>query len=262
MPSPFPGMDPYLESPAFWSDFHFTFINYLREAIADRIPDNYEARIDERVSVEAPDPDAARQLIEPDVSILHDPAGRAGRPAPAGVAILEPITIPHVMLEAHRERFVKILQRPDRSLVTVIELLSPSNKVGDGAVTYQANRRALLLQDVNLVEIDLLLRGRRLPLSRPLPSGDYYTLISRCGRRPDCEVYAWTIRQPLPTLPIPLRAPDPDIPIDLGAVFATAYERARYARSLAYGAPPPAPVREEDRDWALGLARSMTKGQA
>lgn len=221
MPSPFPGMDPYLESPAFWPDFHRTFLVYLCDAILALLPDGYDVRIHERTATEEP----------------------------------EPVAIGHMVRGPHRERFAKIVQGPDRALVTVLELLSPSNKVGAGAAAYRANRQGLLLEGINLVEIDLLLRGRRLPPSRPLPPGDYYALILRSGRRPDCEVYAWTIRQPLPTLPIPLRAPGPDIPIELGAAFATAYERARYAKSLAYGEPAPAPVRDEDRDWVREQAR-------
>ncbi|MBX6316783.1 MAG: DUF4058 family protein, partial [Isosphaeraceae bacterium] len=140
-------------------------------------------------------------------------------------------------------------------LVTVIEVLSPTNKTGSGREEYLEKRRELIDRPVNLVELDLLLGGRRLPMAEPLPPGDYYALVSRAERRPQAEVYAWTIRQPLPTIPIPLRPPDPDVPLDLAAIFATAYERGRYARSLDYGAPLTVPLAETDRLWAEGLAR-------
>ena len=217
MPSPFPGMDPYLEAPAFWSDFRFRFLNNWSEAIVGRLPQGYDARIDERVSA------VGRSRVE------------------------------------RRQRYLKIVQRPDRTLVTVIELLSPWNKVGAGRRDYMANRDAPLWQEINLVELDLLRAGRRLPLRRPLPPGDYYYLVSRSDRRPDCDVYAWTLRQPLPALPIPLSTPDPDVLVDLEDVFTTAYDRGRYAGNMPYDKPPPGPLSDEDRAWALERAATAVQ---
>src|SRR5205085_8771496 len=128
-----------------------------------------------------------------------------------GALALEPVTIPLMILDETREVFIEILHRPDRSLVSVLELLSPSNKIDPGRGDYLAKRNAILRQPVHLVELDLLVGGRRLPMDRPLPAGDYYVLVARGDRRPDCDVYAWTVRQPLPTFRVPLLAPDPDI---------------------------------------------------
>lgn len=255
MPSPFPGMDPYLEDPAFWSDFHATFINYWREAVADALPDNYEARIDEKVRlVEVTPP--GRKLIEPDVAVTHRTPSRPPSPPPAGVAVLEPVTVPHVFeLEETHERSIEILHRPERALVAVLELLSPANKEEPRRSDYLAKRNALLRYPIHLVELDLLLGGRRLPLKDELPPGDYYALVSRADRRPDCNVYAWTLRDRLPGIPIPLLPPDPDVWIDLAAVFATTYERGRYARSLDYAAPPAVPLPEPTRRWVTERAR-------
>ncbi len=205
MNSPFPGMDPYLEDPAFWSDFHLTFIGCWREAIADVLPEPYEARLDE----------------------THQP------------------------LEEVRQGRIEILHRPDRSLVAVLEMLSPANKVGDGFADFCGKRQAILRKKTHLVELDLLLGGRRLPLSTPLPSGDYYVLISHADRRPDCEVYSWMLRQPLPTIPIPLKAPDQDVFVDLQEVFRQTYQRGRYAHSLRYGQAPRGPMEEKDKRWVM-----------
>jgi Protein of unknown function (DUF4058) len=98
-------------------------------------------------------------------------------------------------------------------------------------------RNALLAEGIHLVELDLLRAGQRLPTQEPLPSGDYYLFISRANRRPKCEVYSWTRNDKLPIVPIPLKAPDPDIFVNLGQVFATAYERGRYAKSIDYTKP-------------------------
>src|SRR4051812_30173317 len=125
MPSPFPGMDPYLEDSAFWSDFHHTFISCWREIIADQLPDSYDARIGERVNLTQLEPDVVK-LISPDVAVSH---GARSKPAPVagGVAVLEPEVIPQTFVEETRESYVEILHRPDRSLVAVLELLSPTN---------------------------------------------------------------------------------------------------------------------------------------
>ncbi len=129
MASPFPGMDPYLEDPAFWPDFHHRFIDCWCEAVADELPESYEARLDE--------------------------------------------------LEEVHETRIDILHRPERHLVGVLEMLSPTNKSGDGFLEYRAKRKAILQQSIHLVELDLLLGGSRMPLLRPLPGGDYFALVSR-----------------------------------------------------------------------------------
>ncbi len=207
MASPFPGMDPYLEDPAFWPDFLHRFINSWCEAVADQLPESYDARLDERVSL--------AQIRETRIYILH---------------------------------------RLDRSLIAVLEMLSPENKSGDGFQEYRAKRKAILQQKVHLVELDLLLGGNRLPIFTPLPAGDYFVFVSRADNRPNCEVFSWPIRDRLPTIPIPLMAPDADVHIDLAEVFQATYERGRYGRSLRYGQPPSAPLSQDDERWAMALS--------
>jgi hypothetical protein len=248
-------MDPYLEDPAFWSDFHARFIYNWSDALADVLPEHYEARIDEKVRlVEVAPP--RRKLIEPDVALTRRTPARTAAPAPAGVATLEPVTLPLVFEEEEtHERYIEILHRPERSLVAVLELLSPANKEEPGRSNYLAKRHALLRHPIHLVEVDLLLGGRRLPPEDNRPPGDYYALVSRGDRRPDCDVYAWPLRHALPAIPIPLLPPDPDVWLDLAAVFATTYERGRYARSLDYASPPAVPLGDEMRRWVMEQAR-------
>jgi hypothetical protein len=254
MSAPFPGMDPYLESPVYWQDFHLRFINCWCEAIADKLPANYEARLDERVKLVEIAGDQAIG-IRPDLAVLRRGNPATTAPTEPGVAMLEPVTIPLVIEETERESFIKIVQLPQRTLVAVLELLSPSNKEGAGRSDYLAKRNALLLQDVHLLELDLLIAGRRLPLRRPLPPGDYYALLARADRRPDCEVYAWTLGDSLPRIPVPLKPPDRDILVDLATVFATTYERGRYAAALAYDQDPPVAIEPE----RLAQARRAVK---
>ncbi len=257
MPSPFPGFDPFLETPAFWSDFHATFINYWREAIADALPGDYEAGIGERVYLIEHDPNS-RKLVFPDVTVTQSDERRQVF-SQKTVATLEPVTIPLTILEGPKETYIEIIHRSDRMLITTLELLSPANKNQPGRTEYLAKRNALLHQPVHLVELDLLRGGQRLPLTQPLPVGDGYYLVSRAEQRPDCQVYAWPLAHQLPTLPVPLRAPDPDLLIDLNEVFNTAYDRGRFRRRIDYLGSLPAHLIESEQSWAKSLIQSIDR---
>jgi hypothetical protein len=250
LPSPLPGMDRYLESPAFWPDFHASFIFCWRSALQKQLPKGYEARLGERVYLVERTREQQKK-IGPDLSITHSQtAPQAPTRGPSrSAATLEPVTIPVLILEEPRETYIEIIHRSDRSLVAVLELLSPANKEEPGLGGYLQKRNALLRQAVHLVEVDLLIRGRRLALRDPLPAGDYFALVARGDHRPDCQVYSWPLRQELPTIPRPLRAPDPDLFIDLGAVFKAAYDEAGFAEAVVYDAPPPVPLSPEDLAW-------------
>ena len=260
MASPFPGMDPYLEDPAFWLRFsRNVHLICWREAVAAALPENYDARLDETVNLVQMSPEVIK-LIYPDIAVSREPRRtKRSHSKSSGTLLLEPVHIPHEFLEEVRQTRIEILHRPERSLVAVLELLSPFNKSGEGFDEYRAKRKTILLQKVHLVELDLLVGGKRLPLSKPLPSADYYALISRAEDRPNCEVYHWALRDPLPTIPIPLRAPDADIPIDLGKVFRDTYERGRYACSLLLHAAACRSLSRKDAQWATGVASRATR---
>lgn len=254
MASPFPGMDPYLEDPAYWPDFHKRFLNYWCEAVAAKLPDNYDARMDESINLVQMSPEVIK-LIYPDIAVSREARGTKRVHAKgAGTLLLEPVHVQHEILDEVRQARIEILKLPERTLVAVLEMLSPFNKRGDGFDQYRAKRTAILGQKVHRVELDLLVGGQRLPMREPLPRADYYALVSRAENRPDCEVYCWDVRDPFPTIPIPLRPPDRDIHIDLAKVFHDAYERGRYARVLKYAKPPAAPLRCKDAQWAAGVA--------
>lgn len=252
-------MDPYLEDPAFWPDFHRSFITYCRDLLLDNLPSEYEARIDEQVRLmELPEHGGRERRILPDVSVLHDPAGAGAatvrRASSGSVATLAPVAIPMPVVAEVRDAWIEILHRPERSLVTVIELLSPTNKIGQGFGDYMSKRRAVLERRAHLVVIDLLVSGERIPLLRPLPRGHYYAFVTRDDKRPMVDVYSWGLRDRLPTIPVPLRAPDPDVPLDLAALFAMTYDRGRYVRSLRYGTLPQVTLEQDDSQWAQATA--------
>ena len=257
MPSPFPGMDPYLEDQGYWPDFHLRFMNYWCEAIADRLPENYEARLEERVRfVELLAGES--ELKVPDLSVEQRRPSVKPAPGSGGTLTLRPVTLSLPVMQEVRESRVQILHRPGRTLVTVLELLSPGNKSSSGQGDYLAKRIEVLCHRprIHLVELDLLAGGQRLPMRRPLPPGDYYALVSRGERRPKSEVYAWSVRRTLPAIPVPLKGPDVDLLVDLQAVFHITYERGRYDRSVDYDAPLALPLDAKDRRWAARLAKA------
>jgi hypothetical protein len=258
MISPFPGMDPYLEISGDWRDFHSRLLNACADQLSDTLPDGYIARIEEEFHI-LEYPQESTQLRFPDVAIARS-TGRVApgdRPSP-GTATLEPQSIDLIttMVEEVKDRWIEIRRKPDWVPVAILELLSPTNKSGHGYEEYLQKRVSLIARSIHLIEVDLLLGGRRLPMARPLPPGDYFAFVSRAEQRPRADVYSWTIRDPLPTIPIPLVLPDPDILLDLAPIFATVYKRSRYDRSIDYQAPLPLPLGASDRVWAAELARS------
>lgn len=255
MPSPFPGMDPYLESQGHWGDFHYRFVGIACDALQSRLPDDYVARFNERVQLVSDEPPP--KTIYPDVALA-----RRDRGGPGGVAVLEDVaTIEAVRVGfvrgSHHRRhiWIEIEKLPEQRLVTVIELLSPTNKSGGGRPEYLEKRDEILAREVHLVEIDLLVAGREMPMARAARTRGYRVVVGRTEHRPHGDVYDWSIRRPLPNVPIPLSAPDPDVSLDLAEVVATAYERGRYARLVDYSKPLELPLAPADREWAEGVAR-------
>jgi hypothetical protein len=244
-------MDPYLEGPSQWSDFHSTFIHALREAIGDLLPEPYFARVTELVMMVTPEL-PARRSVEPDLFVGR---GRYASEITGGsesqTAVLEPLMLENIeLLDPYTEPFIEILRLPDFEPVTIVELFSPTNKYGDGRGAYADTCNRLLRTPVNLFELDLIRAGPRLRLSRPVPDDDYLCYISRGNHRPACEVYNWSIRQKLPALPVPLKDPDPDIRVDLAQAFKVAFSRGKYGRFIDYTQSPRLPAFDEaDSEW-------------
>lgn len=253
MTNPFPGVDPYIEAQGHWPDFHARFITHLCDELGNRLPDRYEAVIDEQFQLFQADLDeVVIRPAEPDVAVVRT----SGRPYPSdsgpiSTALLEPVTVTVFTEEVtHRHSWIEVRRSADRKVVTVIELLSPTNKSGKGRQDYLRKRNALFQQPVHLVEIDLLIDGPRLPTITSPPTGDCLAMVARVGRRPKADVYAWSNRRPLPTLPIPLSEPDPDVPLDLAAAYSLTYERSRIGRRLRHGQPLTLSLAASDRSWA------------
>ncbi len=253
MPSPFPGMDPYLEDPAIWPDLHQRLVTYSADALQPRLRPRYHARIGERLYVLPP-----HRAIYPDVSVIH----RQPVPAPAqpsGTAVVAPDTpvVFSVPPQEVREPFIEIidLARGGR-VVTIIEVLSPANKTpGEGHDLYLRKQKEVLGSDTHLVEIDLLRQGEHtvavpFPYLAPYRPRHYVVCISRADRREQFEVYFFNVRQRMPRIAIPLQKPDPDVVLDLQAVFEQCYKHGAYEDLVDYAKPPTSPLAPEDAEWA------------
>ncbi len=248
MSSPFPGMDPYLEGPM-WSMVHNSLIEELARQLTPKLWPRYKVRPGERVVVAPPDPMERPRDRIPDVAVFAadkesvDVAQTgASMNAPIIRELLEPP--PSVI-----QTFVEIRASDGGRLVTAIEVLSPSNNRGPGAAEYQIKRRELLASETHLLEIDLLRIGERFPISGPLPSVPYFVFVSRVELRPRIEIWPITLDSPLPTIPVPLIAPDPDAELDLQTALNAVYDFYHYEADIDYSLPPTIPFADEQADW-------------
>lgn len=262
MPSPFPGMDPYLEDPGYWSGFHTRFVVALGARLMHELPAGYYAEVEHHVWLRADGIDDRIPFAVPDafVATTGGTPGRGEGTGSASTLALVEVTLPK---PARRKgpKYVAIHDKKGNRVVTVVEVLSPSNKQrGEDRDDYLAKRAAYLESGTNLVEIDLLRDGERLPFGRPKPPpADYYALVSRADRFPKASVCAWTVRDPLPVLPVPLEPADGEIPLDLRWALDRAYEDAGYESRLDYTAPPVESLRALDAAWAADLLKKHAK---
>ena len=258
MPSPFPGMDPYLEAPSIWPDVHHGLIGGIRAALNPDLLPRYVGRVELRQYL-SDDDDPGRQALVPDLRVERSP-GRKGtkRSKPQAVpALTEPLIVATLMDEEVEEAFLKIVHVESEELVTLIEVLSPTNKIrgSRGRKSFMEKRREIVNTDVHWVEIDLLRSGVPSVTDPPLPPGDYRILVSRGDRRTRTRYWPVGVRQPLPVIAIPLRGKDAEAPLDLGAVFRTAYDRAAYDVTVDYRKEPQPPLEGDDAQWARELLR-------
>jgi Protein of unknown function (DUF4058) len=266
MPSPFPGMDPYLENPEFFPGLHDRLINELSIDLQKSLPPAFYAEIRSRVWVEY-----VERPFEPDVNVLRSP--RRVEPPDNGVETVvgvgaDPVVVVAPEFAANdedRELYAEIYTvRGERRLVTAIEVLSPSNKARgtDGRHLYIRKQRELIDSKTHLVEIDLLRGGAfttAVPRKRAFEEAglfDYHVCIHRYDQLGKFFVYPILLRQRLPKIAIPLSPGDDPVVLDLQAVFERCYDAGPYARLSPYvGRTPEPPLSPEDAAWATQRLR-------
>jgi hypothetical protein len=250
-------MDPFIEACDLWEDFHDDLIAEIKRVLAPGLPEGYVARTGKRC-----------------YEVLVDTEGKSNVrpwwPWPPGGALAAPAApgearSMRAFIELdYEEKFIDIYElKPERRLVTSIEILSPSNKKrrSVGWKKYLRKRQALLLGKANLVELDLLRGGERMPMLDPWPESPYTLLVAREEAAPNCRVWPASFDQPLPVLPIPLSRPDPDISLALQPLLEAIYARGRYAQDIDYTRPLAPPLSKEEAVRVKQLLRASPQAE-
>jgi hypothetical protein len=277
MPSPFPGMDPYLEAPDIWPDLHDALAGEIRNELNQALPSPYYARLEMRPEVGIVEEEGIRQRIVPDIVVVRHPH-LPQEPDDGGTAVLTRTRreiSKWFEIEIHsdpiRHHFVEIRDSlRGHKLITLIEILSPSNKrAGPDREAYESKQREVLESDANLIELDLLRGGRRILPAPELearvrslkPPPSYLVLVNRSWRRARgvaaYQGFPVGLRELLPCIPVPLKQGEDDVRLDLQVVFNRAYDTGPYRRgAVDYSAPPPPPaLGDEDAVWAAERTR-------
>lgn len=215
MRNPFPGMNPYLEQPELWHQVHNRLIVAIADAITPQIAPKYRVSIEERVYTSVED------------SLL--------------VGIIE--------------RFLEVKSTQTGAVVCVIEVLSPKNKRSkEGREAYESKRQKILRSATSLVEIDLNRAGNPMPIVGDAGTG-YRILVSRGYCRPDADLYAFGLKDPIPAFPVPLRQQEPEPVVDLQRLLNEVYERARFDLAINYSQPVKPPLLPEEAGWVTEILR-------
>ncbi len=251
MPSPFPGMDPYLEHPALWPGLHSRLIVGLADSLGPILRPRYYVEVEERVYLLAPE--GARPFPgRPDVVVAAAPVpppSPEAIPASSGARVVE---VP--MAEEVRERYLVVREAGTHRVVTWVEILSPVNKApGEGRQIYLKKREEVLRAPVHLVEVDLLRAGEPMPVVGDGRDGHYRILVSRWEQRPRALLYVFTVRDPIPIFRLPLLPGDEEPEVDLGRLLQAVYERAAYDLRVSYEEEPVPPLEPPFAEWAARL---------
>jgi hypothetical protein len=167
--------------------------------------------------------------------------------------------VPHVTIE--------IRDIASQELATTIEVLTPTNKRGEGYEEYLGKRKRVLKTASHLLEIDLLRQGGRIPLSEPLPEAPYFVFLGRgapfylylphATNQPCTEIWPIGFQDPLPTVPVPLSLGDADVLLNLQLALTTLYDRMAYRWLVDYQRPPEVALPPEIVPWAEERVRDF-----
>ncbi|MFZ5916007.1 MAG: DUF4058 family protein [Chloroflexota bacterium] len=260
MPTPFPGMDPYLERPDLWPDVHNRLIVSLADELAPRLRPRYYVAIEERTYLAGPE-----ELLfsgRPDVAVVDEPRVAYETATAVGVAALEVVPVELPLPDYVRETYLQVRAVETDKVITVIEILSPSNKrPGEGRNLYEHKRLLLLGTLTHLVEIDLLRAGEPMTMTvrGDVPPGHYRILISHAEKRPTGDLLAFSVRRPIPAFRLPLQKGDEAPLVDLNQLLHALYDRAGYDLRVDYRAEADPPLEGEDAAWAGELLRQASR---
>jgi len=257
MLSPFTGMNPYLELPALWHEFHNRLIVAISDALTPYLQPRYYVAVETRTYL---DDDNSELLVGiPDAIVLAgsktpvvQPAVIATQTRPKLIQLPMPVEV--------KERYLEVREVGTHQVITVIEVLSPKNKrKGEGRTAYEKKRHRVLGSASHLVEIDLLRENLPMPMIGVEETSDYRIVVSRATTRPTADLYGFQLREPIPSFWLPLKPNEPELTVDLQAIILGVYARGSYHLRIDYHQPvPPPKLLEIDQQWVdelLDLSR-------
>ncbi|MCC5617051.1 DUF4058 family protein [Nostoc sp. CHAB 5836] len=249
MPSPFPGMNPYLEHPSLWAGIHHRLITAIANDLAPKLRPKYIVAIEERVYEVSGD--TALLIGVPDVSVQSSPyavrspeSNLAVAPTTQSIEVLLPL--PEILTEAYLE--IRAVETEE--VVTIIEVLSPKNKqVGIGRMQYETKRLKILGSATHFVEIDLLRQGNGMAMVGDFRQSHYRIVVSKSETRPKAQLYGFNLQDRIPVFPVPLRTNELEPAIDLRSLLDQIYDQGSYDLRIDYSRPPIPALSEPDMAW-------------
>ena len=251
MSHPFPGMNPYLENAALWSEVHSLLIVAIFDALNPQVRPKYRVAIEQRV-YRTSNEDSLLVGVA-DVTVQKTQAESKSNTGNVVVAapVVKPVTVNLPMPETVRESYLEIRDVATKEVVTVIEVLSPKNKrSGEGRIAYDKKRLKILGSASNLVEIDLLRNGRPMDILDNHIQSDYSILVSSFKQRPKADLYAFNLKENIPKFPLPLREGDKEPTVNLNELINGIYDRASYDLVIDYSQEPVPKLSKENKVWA------------
>lgn len=262
MPSPFPGMNPYLEHPSLWSGVHHRLITAIANDLAPQIRPKYIVAIEERVYQMSGEESLLIGI--PDVSVQRSQTATnvKGNTIESSVAVATPTINPIVatipLPEILTEGYLEIRSVETGEVITAIEILSPKNKQSTvGRLQYETKRQSVLGSCTHLVEIDLLRQGKPMPILSPIVESDYRILVSRSDTRPKAELYAFNLPDRIPQFSLPLRSQSAEPLVDLQKLVHEIYEQGGYDLRLDYNREAVPTLSQTDAAWVDEVLREQ-----
>jgi Protein of unknown function (DUF4058) len=248
MPSPFPGMNPYLENPLFWSEVHNLLIAAIFRKLNPQLRPKYKVAIEKRV-YQTTEQDS---LLVGVADVAVQSIQKVPSPQRASIAVASPsveaVTVDVTMPETVKETYLEVRDVTTQEVVTVIEMLSPKNKrSGEGRNAYVKKRLQVLGSYTNLVEIDLLREGKPQQVQTGIKT-DYRILVSRALKRPKADLYAFNLPDRIPAYSLPLLELDPEPLLDIQTLVNELYDEGNYDLVIDY-AQEPVPPSQENAAW-------------
>jgi hypothetical protein len=254
-------MDPYLEAQPFWADFHMAMILAMKIALNKRVPKRYSVWTDIHVWIHEPGSMVRRRPVRPDAFLVTDDAADKANLETTTAVMSAPAMATLPTRRRTGNRYLKIKETRTDRVVTVVELLSPANKKpGADRDDYLTKRNLNFAEQINLVELDLLRGGKRMPMGRPSPpDAEYFTLVCRGMDFPKTGIWPMHLRDPLPDVPVPLDPEDDVVMLPLQECLAVAYDNGSYERTIEYSKPAKPPLPPRDAAWARELVAAAKR---